>query len=420
MFDPTRVSAEQNTLAAVRPKKPRRKRNYWAHLNPAEFAPFPNFEPIPYLTEARLFRRAQSGDQVAFHEIWIRHARLAYSVANQYSIPQSLLADALQEGAFAIRRAIERYEVERYNAFSTYAWYWVYQAMGRFLQRSRYLVPIPAHLWSELHIRVKNSDAHVCAGIPIQVEAIVPFTRTMPLTSLKPEEHPTTIEPSQVPYDAALLKSLVKRILRDREHYVISHRVGLGEVDVLTLEELGKRLDVSRERIRQIETKALQRLREQLPVHGWRGLHGDEQVDSPKSTETVESLDAAQPLDHEPEPAKSRTPRDNTVDEILLSVFKCFTFRQANSLIHYYGLLRQQPLPLACVAKELDLSRRKTYLALKKGRKKLIRVLRPFSHPDLQQIQRNLVQSPITELDDESAAGLSADSESSPTPSSHG
>src|SRR5689334_9946041 len=110
---------------ATRPTwmKSRSRRNYWATFDPSEFAAFPKLEPLPYLKECRFIERAQTGDVEARNIVWTHHLRLVYSVANQFNFHENDLPDALQEGAIGLSRAVARFEIHRYAAFSTYAWY---------------------------------------------------------------------------------------------------------------------------------------------------------------------------------------------------------------------------------------------------------------------------------------------------------
>ena len=106
--------------------------NHWRKRNPDEFVSYPKLNPLPYLKESRLIQLAQQGDIKARNEVWMHYARLVLSVVNRFSIPDRLLADAIQEGSLGIKRAIEKFEIERFHSFSTYAWRWIYQYIQRF------------------------------------------------------------------------------------------------------------------------------------------------------------------------------------------------------------------------------------------------------------------------------------------------
>lgn len=254
-------------------RKPRRKRrNYWARLNAADFVSYPKYKPLSYLAEMRLIRLAQQGDLAARNQVWVRNVRLAFSVVNQYSVPTHLLADAIQEGLVGLHRAIEKFDITRYFAFSTYAWYWISQRVRRFLKFNRYSVPIPAHLHSDYHtFRQQISN---CNGprereemlerwkenqpsSPEMLMRLHALATPIPLHQLPRTEYPaTTLDLASLHDNLSGAVQQVLSVLNERQQQVIIWRYGLMGHAPMTLEEIGAVMGITRERVRQIQAAA--------------------------------------------------------------------------------------------------------------------------------------------------------------------
>lgn len=255
-------------------------RNHWKRLSPDEFVAYPKYEPLSYYQESTLIRRAQQGDLAARNEVWERNARLVLSVANQFSIPLDLMPDAIQEGMLGILRAIEKFDVDRCNTFSTHAWIWIRQRIHRFLSTHRHAIPVPAHLWSD-YSRFRR-DLTRCPGPrewthclelwnrrePRRIHTLLRIHRLISAMRLAEVKLPIPIhcpaDSVAQEIDHEYVRREVRSRLNDRDYRVISLRYGLDGTSGATLEEIGTQMGVTRERVRQIQTRAEKRLARQL------------------------------------------------------------------------------------------------------------------------------------------------------------
>ena len=246
----------------------------------------------PLLTpaeEVRLGRRAQAGDRAAVHALVQHNLRLVVNVAKKYQNLGMTLLDLIQEGSVGLMRAAEKFDPGRGFRFSTYATWWIRQAVLRALNEQSRLVRLPEYLQGRrtqvdaardaLRERLGRtpSDAEVAkeAGFPVeQVSGLTQASRPvasldaplsedgeLALGDLIRDSDPGAEEVAEVEdRRAAVAQALA--VLEERERDVLSLRYGLdGNGRERTLEEVGRVLGLTRERIRQIENKALRRLR---------------------------------------------------------------------------------------------------------------------------------------------------------------
>lgn len=264
----------------------RRRCNHWATRIPDDYVCYPRLPSLGYLEESRLIRRAQQGDIAARNIVWMHYARLTLSVVNQFRIPESSLADAIQEGQLGFVRAIERFDIERLNSFSTYAWYWIYQQIQRFVESRLFPIRLPAHLFplymryrrelrhchepgdvGELHLRWFRDE-------PKQSPCLFRFialVSAVPIHDIKPAEHPAVrdAEPDDSPDLNALCLELLQT-LKPRDRYVLERRYGLNQQARANLREIAETLDLTRERVRQIQRVAEKRLRRRFRKVSYR------------------------------------------------------------------------------------------------------------------------------------------------------
>ena len=247
---------------------------------------------IPLLTyeeEAELAQRIVNGDEEAKQKLAESNLRLVVSIAKKYVGRGMLFLDLIQEGNMGLIKAVEKFDYNKGFKFSTYATWWIRQAITRAIADQARTIRIPVHMVETINKLIRTSrqllqqngreptPEEIAKEMEISVDKVMEIQKIAqdPVSLETPigEEDDSHLgdfiqdEDSPAPQDSAahtLLREQLEEVmdtLTPREAMVLKLRFGLEDGKARTLEEVGKQFDVTRERIRQIEAKALRKLR---------------------------------------------------------------------------------------------------------------------------------------------------------------
>ncbi|MDR0635224.1 MAG: RNA polymerase sigma factor RpoS [Azoarcus sp.] len=247
--------------------------------------------------EGVLARRMRAGDFEARQTMIERNLRLVVNIAKHYLNRGVPLLDLVEEGNLGLIHALEKFEPERGFRFSTYATWWIRQNVERAIMNQSRTIRLPVHISKELNQimraqrRIEASAfgggstaseiaSHLDKSVD-DVRAILAFGEHAVSLDAPLDIDPTlsvgesladdSIDPPDSLIQNAEVEILLRRwidALTDKQRFIIHHRYGIGDNEVLTLEELASRLDITRERVRQIQLEALGQLRKMLRRRG--------------------------------------------------------------------------------------------------------------------------------------------------------
>lgn len=252
-------------------------------------------EPLTPEEEVVLAQKARSGDQNAFNEIILHNLRFVVMVAKKHQSHGIPLEDLINEGNMGLIRAVQRYDETRGFRFISYAVWWIDQAIRQAISKNSRVVRLPVNISDSLVKLKKHSveleQAYEREPTVEELAAISEKTIGEIESLFKVNVHKVSLDaPIDDTSDTSLIDFIsfsdeqrpeahlmreslhneieqVLHTLDSREEYVIRKYFGLSGQEAMTLEEIGNEMDITRERVRQIKEKALQRLRHATRSH---------------------------------------------------------------------------------------------------------------------------------------------------------
>ncbi|MCA0893964.1 RNA polymerase sigma factor RpoS [Microbulbifer agarilyticus] len=265
------------------------------YLNEIGFSPLLTAEEEVYYA-----RKALRGDAAARKRMIESNLRLVVKIARRYVSRGLALLDLIEEGNLGLIRAVEKFDPERGFRFSTYATWWIRQTIERAIMNQTRTIRLPIHVVKELNVYLRASrelaqkldheptaeeianllekpveDVERMLGLNERVTSVdtpIGPSSEKTLVDTIPDQHES--DPAELLQDSDLFDSINRWLgeLPDKQCEVVSRRFGLRGYEASTLEEVGREIGLTRERVRQIQVDALKRLREVMESQGLDGM----------------------------------------------------------------------------------------------------------------------------------------------------
>lgn len=273
---------------------------------------------------ARALRRAMQTYRAARDRMAVANLKLVYSIAKKYLYSGMSLDDLLQEGNIGLLKGVERFDWRRGFKFSTYATWWIRQQVGRYVADKGRTIRVPVHIHEKLQ-RIEHAarDFEIDHGRAPAIAEIAELVKLSPrkvaaymqiageplpiheldidaLIAMDARDEYTSPDPMDIVSDRDLAKVVHKILgtLKLKDEGILRMRFGIGVADAMTLDEIGTRMGVTRERIRQIESKAIRHLKHPGRLDALlTALNGPNPPERPKDDEDEDGDASDDPVD---------------------------------------------------------------------------------------------------------------------------
>ncbi len=251
--------------------------------------------------KALTFIQSMNEYKGARDEMTVANLKLVYSIAKKYLFSGERLDDLLQEGNVGLLKAVDRYDWRKGFKFSTYATWWIRQQVGRSIADKSRTIRLPVHVYERVQqmtqvahaFEIRHGRVPKLEEIAELVELPIPRVEALSRMGFEPlcihelpdidsliaanaKDHFTVFDPEASVEEVQLRESVDRLLstLTPKEKHVLCMRFGIGVQEAMTLEEIGARMEVTRERIRQIESKAIRRLRHPARIERFMAERG--------------------------------------------------------------------------------------------------------------------------------------------------